>query len=98
MTTGRGKPGHGASRPAAGRAMPRLPPAGVRRGMAKYEVQGGVALRGTIRASGAKNAATKQMVAALLSTEESVLRNVPKIGDIEITSGILRSVGARVEW
>jgi UDP-N-acetylglucosamine 1-carboxyvinyltransferase len=66
--------------------------------MAKYEVQGGIALRGTIRASGAKNAATKQMVAALLSTEESILRNVPKIGDIEITSGILSSVGAKVEW
>jgi UDP-N-acetylglucosamine 1-carboxyvinyltransferase len=66
--------------------------------MAMYEVRGGVPLRGTVRASGAKNAATKQMVAALLSTEDSVFHNVPRIGDIEITAGILRSVGARVDW
>lgn len=66
--------------------------------MPTYRIEGGTPLRGRIRASGAKNAATKQIVASLLSDEEVVLHNVPRIGDVAITVEIVRSLGARVEW
>ncbi len=46
---------------------------------------------------GSKNAVTKHMVAALLGTEASTITNVPDVGDVEITSHILRAVGAGVE-
>ncbi len=66
--------------------------------MATYRIEGGAPLSGTIRASGAKNAATKQIVAALLTDEEVVLHNVPRIGDVAITADVCRALGAEVEW
>jgi UDP-N-acetylglucosamine 1-carboxyvinyltransferase len=63
-----------------------------------YLIEGGAPLRGSIRASGAKNAATKQIVASLLTDEEVILHNVPRIGDVEITIDIVRALGAEVEW
>src|SRR5687767_4044827 len=55
------------------------------RRMSTYRIEGGAPLRGRIKASGAKNAATKQIVASLLTDEEVVLHNVPQIGDVAIT-------------
>ena len=46
---------------------------------------------------GSKNAVTKHMVAALLGDGPSTITNVPDVGDVEITAGILRAVGADVE-
>src|SRR5215216_1573399 len=66
--------------------------------MPSYRIEGGTPLRGSIRASGAKNAATKQIVASLLTDEDVVLRNVPSIGDVAITIDICRALGARIEW
>src|SRR5690242_18369168 len=66
--------------------------------MPTYRIEGGTPLRGKIRASGAKNAATKQIVASLLTDEEVILHNVPQIGDVNITIDIVRSLGALVEW
>ena len=66
--------------------------------MPTYRIEGGSPLRGTIRASGAKNAATKQIVAALLTDDEVVLHNVPRIGDVVITIDICRALGARICW
>src|SRR4051794_20628381 len=68
------------------------------RRMSTYRIEGGAPLRGRIRASGAKNAATKQIVASLLTDEEVVLHNVPQIGDVAITIEIVQSLGAHVEW
>jgi UDP-N-acetylglucosamine 1-carboxyvinyltransferase len=50
-----------------------------------------------VRVSGAKNAVTKHMVAALLGETPSVIRRAPRIGDVDITAGMLRSLGAAVE-
>ena len=50
-----------------------------------YLVQGGHSLKGEVLVSGAKNAATKQLVAALLSDEPVILHNVPQIGDVAAT-------------
>jgi UDP-N-acetylglucosamine 1-carboxyvinyltransferase len=66
--------------------------------MSTYRIEGGAPLRGHIRASGAKNAATKQIVASLLTDEEVILHNVPEIGDVAITIDIVQSLGAQVEW
>ncbi|HET7721140.1 MAG TPA: UDP-N-acetylglucosamine 1-carboxyvinyltransferase, partial [Acidimicrobiales bacterium] len=37
------------------------------------------------------------MVAALLAEEPGAITNAPRLGDVEITAGMLRSVGAEVE-
>lgn len=63
----------------------------------KYIIEGGVRLQGDIAVRGAKNAVTKQMVAALLAPGVSRLRNVPDIGDVDITRRVIASVGATVD-
>ncbi|MCW2692997.1 MAG: UDP-N-acetylglucosamine 1-carboxyvinyltransferase [Mycobacterium sp.] len=53
-------------------------------------------LQGEVRVRGSKNAVTKHMVAALLGSGPSVIHNVPDVGDVAITTDILRAVGAEV--
>ncbi len=65
--------------------------------MAKFTVKGGKALEGEIRISGAKNAATKMMVASLLTDEPCVFENFPNIGDTEITGELCREIGSDIE-
>jgi UDP-N-acetylglucosamine 1-carboxyvinyltransferase len=62
-----------------------------------YAVQGGVPLVGSIKVAGAKNAATKELVAALLAEEPVVLENVPEIGDVAVTIEMLEAVGAKIK-
>ncbi|CAL7963199.1 UDP-N-acetylglucosamine 1-carboxyvinyltransferase [Alphaproteobacteria bacterium] len=47
---------------------------------------------------GAKNLATKAMVASLLSDKKTTLHNVPHIGDLEITECLIKSLGVEVKW
>ncbi len=61
-----------------------------------YRIRGGHPVRGEIKTLGAKNFATKAMVAALLSEKATTLTNVPPIGDTDITQEMLESVGVRV--
>lgn len=63
-----------------------------------YRIRGGHPVRGEIKTLGAKNFATKAMVAALLGETETALTNMPPIGDTEITSEMLQSVGVSVTW
>lgn len=63
----------------------------------KFVVQGGKRLEGEIRLAGAKNAATKMMVASLLTEEPCVLQNFPRIGDTEITAELCRHIGSNVD-
>ncbi len=53
-------------------------------------------LRGDVTVAGSKNAVTKHMVAALLADEPSTILNAPKVGDVDITSGMLQALGAGV--
>lgn len=62
-----------------------------------YIVSGGIPLKGTVRLSGAKNAATKQLVAALLTDEQVFLSNVPQIGDVSATIELLKDLGVMIE-
>lgn len=54
-------------------------------------------LRGEVEVHGSKNAVTKHMVAAILGTGTSTITNVPEVGDVDITAGILTAIGAGVE-
>jgi UDP-N-acetylglucosamine 1-carboxyvinyltransferase len=65
--------------------------------MPSYRIEGGTPLRGAIRASGAKNAATKHIVASLLTDDEVILENVPRIGDVAVTVDMCRALGAEVD-
>ena len=66
--------------------------------MPSFLVEGGQRLAGTIRPAGNKNAALPALAATLLTAEEVVLENVPRIRDVETLMEILRSLGATVEW
>jgi UDP-N-acetylglucosamine 1-carboxyvinyltransferase len=63
-----------------------------------YKIQGGNPIEGKITCMGAKNLATKAMVAALLASEKTMLRGVPNIGDVMITKELLVSAGAKIDW
>jgi UDP-N-acetylglucosamine 1-carboxyvinyltransferase len=65
--------------------------------MDKFVIRGGNPLLGTVRISGAKNAALPAMAAALLTEEPVVLENIPQVRDIETTRRLLASMGAEVE-
>jgi UDP-N-acetylglucosamine 1-carboxyvinyltransferase len=60
-------------------------------------VRGGATLRGTVGISGSKNAALAAMCAAILTSDDVVLRNVPAISDAESLARLLRRLGLRVE-
>ena len=60
-------------------------------------VHGGTPLRGTILVRGAKNFVSKAMVAALLGDGRSRLRNVPRIRDVAVVTGLLELHGVTVE-
>ena len=65
--------------------------------MDKLVIRGGNPLLGTIRISGAKNAALPAMAAALLTAETVILENVPQVRDIETERRLLIAMGAEVE-
>ena len=69
--------------------------AGGRVGLKSDEIiiNGGKPLRGRIEVRGAKNLATKAMVAALLGESPSLLKDVPDISDVAVVAGLLRVHG-----
>ncbi len=65
--------------------------------MAKFIVEGGCPLEGTIRPSGNKNEALPVLAASLMSGETVRLQNVPGIGDVGTMLTLMESCGARIE-
>ena len=66
--------------------------------MEKLLIEGGVPLSGTIVPAGNKNAALPLLACSLLTDEEVVLHNVPRIRDVEAMLDLLDDLGVRVEW
>jgi UDP-N-acetylglucosamine 1-carboxyvinyltransferase len=66
--------------------------------MEKFIIEGGSPLSGTIAPAGNKNAALPALAASLLTTQEVVLRNIPRIRDVEAMTELLSRLGASVEW
>ena len=63
-----------------------------------FEIDGGRPLNGEVTISGAKNAATKLIIASLLSNDICVLTNVPRIRDVEQTLNICEALGCSYTW
>ncbi|HEY7122216.1 MAG TPA: UDP-N-acetylglucosamine 1-carboxyvinyltransferase [Solirubrobacterales bacterium] len=66
--------------------------------MEKFIIQGGMPLSGEIVPAGNKNAALPILAACLLTDEELVVRNVPRIRDVESMLGLLERLGVKVAW
>ena len=66
--------------------------------MARYEINGGNPLNGTVTISGAKNAAVAILPAALLVKGKCRIENVPDISDVRILLSILEGMGAKIEY
>jgi UDP-N-acetylglucosamine 1-carboxyvinyltransferase len=66
--------------------------------MSSFVVEGGRALQGRIQPAGNKNAALPAIAATLLTSDEVVLQNVPRIRDVGTLLELLISLGAEVEW
>ncbi|MEY3406802.1 MAG: hypothetical protein RLZZ556_874, partial [Actinomycetota bacterium] len=66
--------------------------------MSQIKVDGGKALVGRVDVRGAKNLVTKAMVAALLGESASVLKDVPKISDVEVVQRLLELHGVKIDF
>ncbi|MGH2842831.1 MAG: UDP-N-acetylglucosamine 1-carboxyvinyltransferase [Solirubrobacteraceae bacterium] len=66
--------------------------------MEKFVIEGGVPLCGTVTPAGNKNGALPILAACLLTDQQVVLRNVPRISDVDTMIGLLASLGAEVGW
>ena len=65
--------------------------------MSTLLIEGGHRLSGRVDVEGNKNAALPLLAACLLTTEECVLTNVPRISDVEVMARLLVDLGAEVE-
>ena len=63
-----------------------------------YSVRGGRPLQGEVAVGGAKNAGPQLLIASLLSSQVSVLENMPRTREVDIVLSICSSVGATWEW
>lgn len=61
-------------------------------------IEGGKPLVGEVRINSAKNSALYLILAALLTPEPVVLRDVPKLSDVLVTIDILEHVGVDARW
>lgn len=66
--------------------------------MALLKIHGGYPLRGSVRVQGMKNAALPALAATILTEEDVVLHNVPRIEDVLRMIEILRKMGGELEW
>lgn len=55
-------------------------------------------MKGQVQISGAKNAAIKMVAASLLTNEEVVLENIPRIDDVGVVVEIVENLGVRKEF
>src|SRR4051812_446891 len=65
--------------------------------MEKFVIEGGVPLSGTVVPAGNKNAALPLLACALLTDEDVILHNVPRIRDTEALLELLQDLGVTVE-
>src|SRR5271156_1414544 len=66
--------------------------------MEKFVIEGGVPLSGTMVPAGNKNGALPILAASVLTEDEVVVCNVPRIRDVEAMLEILVAIGVNVSW
>src|ERR1700722_6821760 len=76
--------------PIVARRAPRKP-------MEKFVIEGGAPFSGTLVPAGNKNGALPILACAVLTEDEIVVRNVPRIRDVDAMLAILERLGVRVE-
>ena len=65
--------------------------------MEKFVINGGKPLKGSVRISGAKNAAVAILPAALLASSPCVIENLPEISDVGTLLKSMRELGAEIK-
>ncbi len=66
--------------------------------MEKFVIEGGVPLSGSVTPAGNKNAALPILAACLLTEDEVVVRNVPRIRDTSTMVDLLDGLGVAITW
>ncbi|HEX4837989.1 MAG TPA: UDP-N-acetylglucosamine 1-carboxyvinyltransferase, partial [Solirubrobacteraceae bacterium] len=66
--------------------------------MEKFVIEGGAPLSGTMVPAGNKNGALPILAACLLTEDEIVVRNVPRIRDVDAMVAILEALGVSAQW
>ncbi|MFX4261419.1 UDP-N-acetylglucosamine 1-carboxyvinyltransferase [Pelotomaculum propionicicum] len=64
--------------------------------MQKFLIVGGNRLKGTIRASGSKNAALPVLAACILNASKNTIHEVPRLKDVAVMKDVLTYLGAKV--
>jgi len=62
------------------------------------KIKGNNSLTGEFKASGAKNAITKMLVASLISKKRCIFSNVPNITEVQVTIDLCREIGMEAQW
>jgi UDP-N-acetylglucosamine 1-carboxyvinyltransferase len=65
--------------------------------MSTLLIEGGQRLSGAVEVEGNKNAALPLLAACMLTTEECVLTNVPRISDVEVMARLILDLGGEVD-
>src|SRR5881409_3290850 len=65
--------------------------------MSTLLIEGGHRLSGSVEVEGNKNAALPLLAACMLTTDECVLTNVPRISDVEVMARLILDLGGEVE-
>jgi UDP-N-acetylglucosamine 1-carboxyvinyltransferase len=66
--------------------------------MSNYLIEGNKTLKGTLNTNTSKNAAVVLLNAALLNRGRTVLKNVPRIEEVNRIIEVLQSIGVDVKW
>ncbi len=66
--------------------------------MARFIIDGGNRLNGSIRVHGSKNAALPILAAVVMAQGEIVIQDVPRLDDVYVMLEILQSLGAKVAF
>ncbi|HOC99471.1 MAG TPA: UDP-N-acetylglucosamine 1-carboxyvinyltransferase, partial [Myxococcota bacterium] len=66
--------------------------------MGRFIIEGGNRISGTMTPSGNKNEALPALAACLLTDQEVVLRNMPRLRDVEVMIEVLESLGGEIRW
>ncbi len=66
--------------------------------MEKFVIEGGAPLSGTMVPAGNKNGALPILAASVLTEDEVIVRNVPRIRDVDAMLSILSAIGVEVNW
>ncbi|MDQ2622579.1 MAG: UDP-N-acetylglucosamine 1-carboxyvinyltransferase [Actinomycetota bacterium] len=66
--------------------------------MEKFLIDGGRPLSGSVRPAGNKNGALPILAACVLTAEDVIVRNVPRISDVQSMLNLLAGLGVQVTW